>query len=81
MTEDINQNLNPNPPQKSRALLVAHIINLILIIAIFAATHYVLASSGCTPQTSFRWSLIAAVVYAVLSTLLVISWLHRNAKQ
>lgn len=70
----------PTDQVRSHGLLVAHIVNLILIIAIFAVTHYVLSSSGCTPQTSFRWSLIAAAVYAVLSTLLVISWLHRKVK-
>jgi len=71
----------PNPrPFPSRGLMMAHIVNLLLILIVFWGTHYVLSSNQCTPETSFRWSVIAAAVYGLLSALLLSSWLHRKAK-
>jgi len=71
-------NQNSMPP--SRGLLVAHIVNLILIIVIFLGTHYFLSSNQCTPEASFRWSVLAAAIYGLLSALLLSSWLHRKKK-
>jgi hypothetical protein len=70
------------PPRgfPSRGIMVAHIINIILIFAIFIGTHYFLSSNQCTPEVSFRWSVLAAAIYGLLSALLLSTWLHRKKK-
>ena len=93
MDTDNNQNSTPgqqsNDPQQpqqpsrgfpSRSIMVAHIINIVLIFAIFIGTHYFLSSNQCTPEVSFRWSVLAAAIYGLLSALLLSTWLHRKKK-
>lgn len=84
---DQNNNFNspqphpqPQPVRYGRGLLIGHIVNLVLIIIIFFGTHYVLSSNQCTPEVSFRWSVIAAAIYALLSTMLVSMLVHRKKK-
>jgi hypothetical protein len=70
----------PTPPTRGRGFLMAHITNLVILIGIFLVTHYYLASNNCTPEVAFRVSVIAAILYGLLSTMLVISWVHRKRK-
>jgi hypothetical protein len=69
------------PSGVGRGLLIAHIVNLILIIVVFLGTHYYLSANQCAPDASFRWSVISAAIYGLLSAILLSSWLHHRRKK
>lgn len=74
------QPIQPTPAKRGKGVLVAHVANLVIILVIFLGTHYFLSANNCTPDVSFRVAVIAAILYGLLSTMLVVIWVRRKTK-
>jgi membrane protein implicated in regulation of membrane protease activity len=61
-------------------LIAGHVINLVLLLVIFLGTQYLTQAQGCDSAASFRWAIIAAAVYGLISAMALRRWYHSNSK-